>query len=147
VERAKGSGLSKADMFTEFWSHRGLLCRSSSAWWNVPGPEQPALNRTWQAFKPDYPSTTMPVAAYQEAHKPQRFRHGAFTAAPALPFYEGVSCLLALTSFPDLQPNCVVSSAPIVRVGMSWWAGWPFSQEKKGLLTSKESCLECCRLA
>jgi len=61
--------------------------RSSSAWWNTPGPEQPAVNRTWEAFKPDYPSTTMPVATYLAANTPQLFRHGEQPACVCDAFY------------------------------------------------------------
>lgn len=62
-------------VFESVWEHE-CARRSSSAWWNVPGPEQPALNRTWEAFTPGYQSTNVPIADYVQAHTPQRFRHG-----------------------------------------------------------------------
>lgn len=53
-----------------------LLRRSPSAWWNIPAPEQPALNRTWQAFDAKYSPTKTPVADYLESMRPKVFRHG-----------------------------------------------------------------------
>ncbi|KAF5837279.1 hypothetical protein DUNSADRAFT_4606, partial [Dunaliella salina] len=52
-----------------------LPYRSSTAWWNTPGPAQPALNQTWNAFQPHYPSTSMPITAYLEANTPRVFYH------------------------------------------------------------------------
>mmetsp|Transcript_17815 Transcript_17815/g.46669 ORF Transcript_17815/g.46669 Transcript_17815/m.46669 type:complete len:428 (+) Transcript_17815:76-1359(+) len=52
-----------------------LPYRSSTAWWNTPGPAQPALNETWNVFQPEFPSTSMPISAYLAAKTPQVFHH------------------------------------------------------------------------
>lgn len=46
-----------------------LPSRSSSAWWNVPGPLQPQRHRTWECFRPGYDPLTVNLALLQQRQR------------------------------------------------------------------------------
>jgi len=59
-----------------------LPYKSSSAWWNTPGPSQPATNRTWEAVAPGYDppaaaAVGLDVDQFLGAHDPLLFTSDA----------------------------------------------------------------------
>eukprot|EP00775_Hariotina_reticulata_P008359 gene8359-8543_t len=66
-----------------------LPSRSSSAWWNLPGPLQPQQHKAWQCFRPTYDPLAAAASAVlgsgqQQAAAPERLADYEAAAAAAV---------------------------------------------------------------
>jgi hypothetical protein len=48
------------------------------AWWSKPGPQQPVVNRTWEALAPDYAPYKQSVGSYLGVNRPLLFKTGTY---------------------------------------------------------------------
>eukprot|EP00878_Enallax_costatus_P017919 GHUV01018841.1.p1 GENE.GHUV01018841.1~~GHUV01018841.1.p1 ORF type:complete len:363 (+),score=137.20 GHUV01018841.1:871-1959(+) len=60
-----------------------LRSRSSSAWWNTPGPLQPRQHKTWECFSRSYDPLTSNLSSLQQRRQEQQQLQAAASAGAA----------------------------------------------------------------